>query len=101
MKTIREIITNLNVARSSDCSQEKSKEIKEIIYDLLPYAETLEKITDFYKKRELDSDKDLGAFYYDYYVVYDGWHIRVNERLYKILKKMCGRNEPDRLIEEV
>lgn len=43
MKTIREIITRLNVARSNGCSQEKSQEIKEIIQDLLPYAEMQEK----------------------------------------------------------
>lgn len=38
MKNIREIITDLNVARSNSCSQEKSKEIKDIIQHLLPYA---------------------------------------------------------------
>lgn len=37
MKNIREIITDLNVARSNSCSQEKSEEIKKIINDLLPH----------------------------------------------------------------
>lgn len=46
MKTIREIITDLNVARSNNCSQEKSEEIKKIINDLLPYAELQENKTD-------------------------------------------------------
>ena len=39
MKNIREIITDLNVARSNSCSQEKNEEIKGIIQNLLPYAE--------------------------------------------------------------
>ena len=39
MKNIREIITDLNVARSNSCSQEKSEEIKGIIQHLLTYAE--------------------------------------------------------------
>lgn len=37
MKNIREIITDLNVARSNSCSKEKSEEIKKIINDLLPH----------------------------------------------------------------
>lgn len=44
MKNIREIITDLNVARSNSCSQEKSEEIKGIIQNLLPYAEIEENI---------------------------------------------------------
>ena len=44
MKNIRTSITELNVARSSDCSKEKSEEIKGIIQDLLPYAELEEEL---------------------------------------------------------
>lgn len=44
MKNIREIITDLNVARSNSCSKEKSEEIKGIINDLLPYAEIEEEL---------------------------------------------------------
>ena len=42
MKKIREIITDLNVVRSNNCSKEKSEEIKKVINDLLPYAEQQE-----------------------------------------------------------
>lgn len=41
MKSIREIVTDLNVARSNDCSQEKSEEIKGIINELLPYEDVV------------------------------------------------------------
>ena len=44
MKNIREIITDLNVARSNSCSKEKSEEIKGIIQNLLPYAEIEEEL---------------------------------------------------------
>lgn len=43
MKSIRQIITDLNTARSNDCSKEKSEEIKRIIQDLIPYAEEQER----------------------------------------------------------
>ena len=39
MKNINEIIASLNVARSNDCSKEKSEEFKSIIKELLPYGE--------------------------------------------------------------
>lgn len=42
VKTIREIITELNVIRSNNCSPEKSEEIKGVIQELLPYAEVQE-----------------------------------------------------------
>lgn len=38
MNNIRSIITELNIARSNDCSPEKSEEIKGIIQELLPLA---------------------------------------------------------------
>ena len=44
MKSIRQIITDLNVARSNGCSKEKSEELKNIINDLLPYAEEQERL---------------------------------------------------------
>ena len=50
MKNIREIITDLNVARSNSCSQEKSEEIKKIINDLLPH-EKQEKALEIIKER--------------------------------------------------
>ena len=49
MKNIREIITDLNVARSNNCSKEKSEEIKKIINDLLPH-EKQEKALEILKK---------------------------------------------------
>lgn len=50
MKNIREIITDLNVARSNSCSKEKSEEIKKIINDLLPH-EKQEKALEIIKKK--------------------------------------------------
>ena len=50
MKSIREIITDLNVARSNDCSKEKSEEIKGIIQYLLQY----EKVLDIMKSKDVD-----------------------------------------------
>ena len=41
-KSIRQIITDLNVIRSNNCSKEKSEEIKGVIQDLIPYAEEQE-----------------------------------------------------------
>ena len=41
---IREIITKLNVARSSGIPKEKSDEIKGIIQNLIPYAEAEEDV---------------------------------------------------------
>ena len=41
-KSIRQIITELNVIRSNNCSKEKSEEIKEVIQELIPYAEEQE-----------------------------------------------------------
>ena len=41
---LREIVTKLNVARSVNCSEEKSEEIKKIIYELLPYCELEEEL---------------------------------------------------------
>ena len=49
MKNIREIITDLNVARSNSCPQEKSEEIKKIINDLLPHEKS-EKALEIIKK---------------------------------------------------
>ena len=50
MKNIREIITDLNVARSNSCSKEKSEEIKKIINDLLPH-EKQEKALEILKNK--------------------------------------------------
>lgn len=67
-KTIRQIITDLNTARSNDCSKEKSEEIKGIIQFLLPYAEAEEKLDEpllvvaekiFYYKEKMVSQKRL------------------------------------------
>lgn len=44
MKNINEIVASLNVARSNDCSKEKSEEFKSIIQDLLPYAKLEERL---------------------------------------------------------
>lgn len=46
-KTIRQIITELNVVRSNGCSKEKSEEIKAVIQDLIPYAEAQENESNF------------------------------------------------------
>ena len=57
MKNIREIITDLNVARSNSCSQEKSEEIKKIINDLLLH-EKQEKALEIIKKHIVNRDLD-------------------------------------------
>ena len=44
MSKVREIITKLNVANSSDVSKEKHEELRSIIELLLPYAELEEKL---------------------------------------------------------
>lgn len=44
MKNINQIIASLNVARSNNCSKEKSEEFKSIIKDLLPYGNIEEKL---------------------------------------------------------
>ena len=54
MKNIREIITDLNVARSNSCSKEKSEEIKGIINDLLPH-EKQEKALEIIKNKKVDA----------------------------------------------
>lgn len=41
MKSIEQIVTDLNVARSNNCAKEKSEEIKSIINDLLPYEKEI------------------------------------------------------------
>lgn len=41
---IRNIITKLNVARSNNCDAEKSREIKDIINELVPLAELEEEL---------------------------------------------------------
>ena len=67
-KSIREIITDLNTARSNDCSKEKSEEIKGIIQYLIPYAEAEEKLDEsmltvaekiFYYKNKMISKKKV------------------------------------------
>ena len=67
-KSIREIITDLNTARSNDCSKEKSEEIKGIIQYLIPYAEAEEKLDEsmlnvaekiFYYKNSMFSKKKV------------------------------------------
>jgi hypothetical protein len=45
-----EIITKINVARSNNCTREKSEEFKGIINELLPYADAWNIITN----REVD-----------------------------------------------
>lgn len=40
-----QIITKLNVARSNNCTREKSEEFKGIINELLPYADAWDIIT--------------------------------------------------------
>ena len=67
-KSIREIITDLNTARSNDCSKEKSEEIKGIIQYLIPYAKAEEKLDEsmltvaekiFYYKNKMINKKKV------------------------------------------
>lgn len=61
---IREIITELNVANSNNVSEDKHKELRDIIEHLLPYAEFEERIgIDFITLTKALED---GVYYKEY-----------------------------------